>query len=200
MGFFQNIVLPGQPFLQNAPLREWKGAGAPLKALSVDPYAKNDERAFNSGEVYLAAIELPEGGTITGSRCASETTGAYTANNNSRFGLYSSDGTTLTKLAQTASSPTLLAGSGIKDVAFTAPLYLPAGMYWWACLVNWSAVTTAPTVSARLGSGLANIAQLLGGMGNVKLCGKIAGNTDLPATIAWASVIESTDRAVVGLY
>lgn len=146
---------------------------------------------FVDGTVKFWVLYLPYDATITGVGWLQGTQGNYTADNNNKVGLYTSDGTNLTLVASSASDDALwstYAAGTVGQKAFSSTYAAQAGRYWVAALYNNSGQTTAPTVYAtpNATSGIVNDV-LMSDTDEFTTC-SVAGLTDLPATQAWSGV------------
>jgi hypothetical protein len=105
------------------------------------------------GQIVFHAIPFQVATTVNGLAFIQTQTGNYTADNNNRVGLYSTNGTTLTLVASSANDGSLWqtasANTGFQ-VPFTTPYSLTVpGLYYAAFIYNNSAQTTAPQIIQR---------------------------------------------------
>ena len=145
---------------------------------------------MTSGQIYWIAMYLTAPATITGAYVPFNRAGNYTANNNNRIGLYSTDGTTLTQVASIADTPTMwttTSGSMLTQ-AFTSTYNAPAGLYYMAYLWCSSVTITAPRLVQQSMSGAFSD---LGLIGNNFRMGTMAGQTNLPSTQAISGIAHS---------
>jgi hypothetical protein len=106
--------------------------------------------ALVDGQATFQAVQIPYACTITGAWFVQTTQGDYTADNSNQVGLFSFDGTTMTKLAASADDGTLWKkGNGtFNQKAFSATYAAAPGTYYVAALYNNSAQVTAPKILA----------------------------------------------------
>lgn len=104
--------------------------------------------SLTDGVAVFTAIYLTVGATITGAAMGVSTTGVFTGDANNKMALYSCDGTTLTKVAETANNENIwkVATTSVTPQAFVTPYVATAGLYFLGSLYNSSAQTTAPAV------------------------------------------------------
>lgn len=151
------------------------------------------------GTLYIAPFYLPEPMTMTGLGYLITINGSYTADNNNRLGLYTSDGTNLNLVASCANDGNLWQPGSVggKQTAFSAPYAAAAGWYYVGNLYNTSAQTTAPGVG-RHNSVSGGIS---GAWGNDSIIhGTVAAQTDLPAQQAIAGLTVGTQFHWWGAY
>ena len=143
-----------------------------------------------SGTIYWMAVYLTTPQTITGAYVPFNRAGNYTANNNNRVGLYSTDGTTLTLIASNADTPAMwtTTSNSMLTQAFTATYSAPAGLYYMAYLWNSSVTITAPRVVTQTMNGAFVDIGLIGS--NIRV-GTLAGQTNLPSTQAISGIAHS---------
>ena len=143
--------------------------------------------ALTDGQVIFEALYLPTAATLTGVLIGMIQQGSYTSDNNNKVGLYTSDGATLTRVAQSTDDGTLWkasSGSTI-DKAFSSTYAAARGLYYVAMLYNNSAQVTAPTITRlSLNSSVIN-AGITSGYFRV---GTLSGQTDLPSTQAVSGI------------
>lgn len=168
---------------------------------TFDPMHASTTFSLTDGQVVFAAVYLPYDVTLTGAGFVQVVQGNTTQDNNNKIGLYTSDGTTLTRVAASADNGILwenAAGTG-KTQSFSSTYDAQAGLYFIAMLANWSAVVTTPTIAASPALAHANISGL-GTTGSALYYGTLAGQTDLDATEAWAGVVVTTAQPFLFLY
>lgn len=143
-----------------------------------------------SGTIYWMALYLTSPATITGAYVPFNRAGNYTASNNNRVGLYSTDGTTLTLVASNADTPTMwtTTSSSMLTQAFTAAYSAPSGLYYMAYLWNSSVTITAPRAVTQTMNGAFVDIGLIGS--NIRI-GTTAGQTNLPSTQAISGIAHS---------
>lgn len=178
---------------------------AHLRAVSPVLHQNNDwhtlagATGLGNNTLQLASLWVPDTRPITGVAFEMDTQGNYTANNNNKVGLYSSDGTTLTLVASSANDGNLWkAAVGGAQKAFSAPYTPPApGVYFIGALWNQSALVQAPLLGRQ--AALTTNASKQWGNKSI-LHGTVAGQNDLPATQALSGVTATLNPLWFGLY
>lgn len=179
----------------------WRAVSPTILASTLSPDQATNGTTLADGQVRFVAVHLPFDATVTGVAFFQTTQGDTTADNNNKIGLYTSDGTTLTRVAVSADSGTMWEGSANswQQVAFTGTYAAQAGLYFIAILSNWSAVATAPviaasapTVHAGINSGFTT--------GDSYLVATLAAQTDLDASEAWSGTAVSATTPLLMLY
>jgi hypothetical protein len=174
-----------------------------VKAQSFDPLtmlnATSSSQALTDGTVLFTAVWIPETLLTTGVIVPMATQGAFTADNNNKVGLYSSDGTTLTLVASTANNSGIFtqATGAAAQFAWASTVVLQPGLYYAAYLYNSSAQTTAPSV---VGQSLTGALAGIGQSGNLFRAGTLAAQTDLPSTQAISGISKTGGSAQKLLY
>lgn len=200
-----NVARAYMPSHMVQALRINRGSGGYLKALTFSPWECDGTGAtLFDGYVSFQAIDIPENCTITGVEYVQKQQGSYTADNNNKFGLYASDGTTLVLIAETANDGNIfkVAADTPTQVAFGSAVTVPAGVYYIAAIYNRSAQTTAPILYGQDIS-LSAAMDDFGYTGNVGMYGILTGQTDLPDTQAHSGVTWNGTNIrmhMVGLY
>lgn len=178
---------------------------AHLRAVSPVVHQNNDWRTLagatglGNNTLQLASIWVPDTRPLNGVAFEMDTQGNYTANNNNKIGLYSSDGTTLTLVASCANDGNLWkAAVGGAQKAFSAPYTPPApGVYFIGALYNSSALVQTPLLG-RQPALTTNSAKAWGN--DSLLHGTVATMNDLPATQALSGVTATLNPLWFGLY
>lgn len=154
------------------------------------------------GRLYLMAMYLPVASSITGMRLCVGTAGNFTADNNNKVGLYTSNGTTLTKVAESANDSTIWStASDFKSVPFTAPYAASVGLLYGAFLYNSSAQTSAPELyGMQISSAVRTAIQLAAKTNNEFRMGYLASQTDLPSSITMSAVTTGAELPFIGCY
>lgn len=144
-------------------------------------------------ELLLVGIWIPNPQTISGVWWFQQTAGVYTANNNSRVGLMTSNGTQAVPQVNCADSTTLWKASTGQYAfkAFTSSYVSPGQEYVWIqALWNRSAQTTAPVLGGRTANTGAS-QQLTNS--NISLAVKLSTQTNiLTANTNWSSFTNNT--------
>lgn len=179
----------------------WRAAGSTAKAMSIPPHFATTNQATTDQQITFTGVNLPYDASLTGVFWFQNTNGNYTADNNNKVGLYSTDGTTMTLVASSADTAGMWSqGAGDwRSLAFSAPYAAQAGLYYVAMLYNNSAEVTNPTI-ARTGAFIQASAANPIGAPTQKMFGTLATQTDLPASQALAGITPSTASIVVGVY
>lgn len=149
-------------------------AAAGILAWSIDPRVCVNSTPAASGDFHAGAVWLPAGIKITNLAQYAKTAG--TAVTHAFLGIYDN---TLTRVAETADSPTAFQTTGWITLALTAPYTTPAaGLYYFADVVT--ATTTMPgTLNGPL---IADAPAAILANGTV-LSVKAPGFTALPGTM-----------------
>lgn len=152
--------------------------------------------------IFGTAIYLPVAATLTGVYWYQATQGSYTANNNNRVGLFTSDGTNLTNVASSSDDGTLwkAASASWGNKAFSSTYPAAAGVYWVLGLYCRSAAATAPVIGSH--NSVANVGLLKCNNTNPAIHFTIGSQTNLPSTTtAWSGVSTATSgNAFFGVY
>lgn len=176
----------------------------PLDSISSFQTAGNGSLADQSLELSLICLEA--GATLTGMVVPTAANGNFTGNNNNKVGLYTSNGTTLTKVAESANNANIWKGgtNAAQLIPFTTPYVAAAGRLYGAYLYCRSAQTTAPSVPIRSGTvggstpgALYNL--MLGRTGHFR-AGTLAAQTDLPSSILVSAIVNSGTIPYMGVY
>ena len=157
--------------------------GATTVAETMPGWAATDAITLGDALAFFVAMYVPYDVTITGLGWVQRVTGSTTGDNNNKVGLYTTDGTTLTKAAESTTDANLWdVATGWQTKAFSSTVAVAGGSVVYAAIIgNWSASVTAPAIS---GVGVTQTAVLNVGMATPKRFGFISGLTDLPATQA----------------
>lgn len=168
------------------------------KAQTFDPVLiGNDLAGFNlpDGEVVFVAMEVLAAVSLVGLKWLQQKQGDYTTDHSQQVGLYSSDGTTLTRVAASADDANLWKAANDDSVGgknFAAPYTPPApGVVYAALLYNESAHTVIPALyrAAQNGSWIANANQ----QGDKVRVGKLSAQNSLPASVALSALTPDGD-------
>lgn len=154
---------------------------------TVEPMLCSSSHTIIDGNAVFCAVYLPYDVTLNGVGWYQVVQGSTTGDNNNKVGLYTSDGTTLTRVAASTTDSNLWDGAAnsVKTKDFSSTYAAQAGLYYIAFLGNWSAVATSPTIAAvpiLIHSGIHDVATT----GSSKHFGVVTGQTDLDATEAWS--------------
>ena len=179
-----------------------------FKAQTFDPWVPNLYfSSLTDSRLYFQAIELPVAATLTGIILAFSAQGVFTADNNNKVGLYTNNGTTLTRVAQSTNDGNIwkVATNSSAKTAFTSTYAAAAGSYWLAYLYNSSAQTTAPALPGKFpgsnGVGSALLAATDISVMNGRFPGGyLDGQTDLPSTTAVSGLTFSSTVLFGALY
>ncbi len=174
-----------------------------LKAWTFDPVAAAALAALTLTNTVAYYFQLPvlKADTLTGLNWFTQTTGngTHVATNN-KVGLYSYNGTTLTKVAASANQDSLWQGTN--DAAankdFSAPVAVVPGMYYVAFLYNASVETVAPAVYAA--SQQSTWVAELNLQGSKFRSAYKSGVSDLPSTQALSGLTTFGAVPFVGAY
>lgn len=175
--------------------------GSTMLASTRGLTALTTSTAMANSTLLLSAIYIPYAMTLTGVVWWQAVQGNYTANNNSKVGLYTSDGTNLSLVASCADDTALWKATtnSFAQKAFSATYNAAAGATLWVgALWNRSAQTTAPSLGAH--TALTNLAVGKPLNGSVTLQGTIGTQTDLPASPLWTAVTATTTCPWFGVY
>jgi hypothetical protein len=157
--------------------------------------------AMVDGTRLFNAVWLQTSETITGVKFYQGTQGNFTGDNFNGIGLFSYSGGTLTQVAVTANDANIWKGtSGTwQTVAFTTPVALSPGIYYYCFMYNNSAETTAPTIGVAQPVGASGVA--VGDFTNsAKLTANQTTQTTMPSSIAMTSLSSFTTRQFAALY
>lgn len=155
------------------------------------------------GTALYGALFVPKAVTANGIAYFMRVSGVFTADNENSLALYSVNQTTgdLTRVAISANAGSNFTGTAqtFKQVAFTAPVNLSAGVYVVGCLWNTSGIpTTAPAIASGVAlqnSAMCNVLMLP----NTKLYGTQA-LTSQGSGFTSASITVTTITPWFGLY
>lgn len=179
-------------------------AANPVRAFSVD--VNNATLTVNGlvdGVLRLTGLVIPEDFVATGFTWLQDQQGAYTADNENRLGVYTSDGTDLTLVQSSVNDGNVwkaAVGQASKAASGTEA-YTAGQLVWIGTLFNNSAVPTAPNLVCGPAPYSAT-AQKMGLGTNEAWNAYLGGQATLPSTIAWSAVTSSglRIRLGVGLY
>lgn len=165
-----------------------RALGTTMLAATLDPCLGTAGSALGDGVNLFGALYLPAKRTITGVGFYQSVQGNYTADNNNKIGLYTSDGTTLTRVAQSANNGNLwkAAANTYVQEPFSATYEAEPGVYFVAGLYNQSAQVTAPSILQLLVNNAAIPAAKF--PGNVRITGQLTGQTDMAASTTFAGL------------
>lgn len=189
---------------QTNAIRAIQDAGGTLQAICTwcDLIPLNTLAIVNQ-RILFSNIYIPESATdLTGIYWVQTVTGAYTADNNNKVGLYSVDGDSIRLIASSANDGDLwkAADSTFQYKAFSSAYSDPEpGVYYTAFIYCISGSTTAPQLGARYNaiSGL-NARALIGN--NHFSSGYLDNQTDFPTAIALADISQLTGIYWSGVY
>lgn len=162
-----------------------------LLAWSDDPALATSTYKPASGTLALmltsAALSRVSGATLTVSVQVTTAGATLTAAQN-LLGLYSSDGTTLTRIGVSADQSAVWTSTGLKTVSFitSAAIAMGSSLYLAVLAVG----TTTPAFQAALAAPLINA-------GPVKRRSSVAAQTTLPASIAVSSLVAASTNVAV---
>lgn len=179
-------------------------ASFPIRAFSVDVNnATLTSNGLVDGVLRLTGLVIPEDFEASGFVWLQDQKGVYTADNENGFAVYTSDGTSLTKVQSgTNSGNVWKADVGQASCgAVDARSYSAGDLVWIATLFNTSALTTAANLVCGPAPYSAT-AQLFGLGASEAWNAYLAAQTTLPESIAWSAVTSSglRMRLGVGLY
>lgn len=137
----------------NDMLYSLKLLGSDLKGLPVNPVVPTSYTNLTDSTVLFTQIFIPRAGLITGIHTgAGNVTGNYVASSTgfNGVGLYTSNGTTLTAVAQSTNDKAHLTTPAYegKNIPFITPYQANAGVYWVAIYYNMNSATVVPQVIA----------------------------------------------------
>lgn len=130
-----------RPLTVHHGLKTLQALGSVVKASTTDPSVAHTTGGMGDGWAMFHAIYVPRPMTLTGA-CFVLTTAMTVPDNSNQLGLYSTDGTTLTRLAVTTTDSTLWQSPGFKQKAFSSPIAVAEGVYYLAALANWNGGVT----------------------------------------------------------
>lgn len=145
--------------------------------------------------VFILLDPITESTTVTSIQFYLQTNGSFTADNTNSVALYSYNGTTYTKVAESANDATIFnGGTGFKTVNLSSQTTISAGLYAVALLYNNSAQTTAPALAT-----CSTISNLSGQIypSSFKLLSVLSGQSTMPATATVSSLTATSSMAVV---
>lgn len=125
--------------------------GSDLKGLPIAPSLPTTYTTMEDSVIHFTAIYIPKGGILTGVHVGmANVTGNYVASSTGFNGvvLYSSNGTTLTAVAQSANTKNNWTGNAYegKDIPFTSPYTATAGVYYVGVYMNYITSTVVPAL------------------------------------------------------
>ncbi|MFN0088661.1 MAG: hypothetical protein ACKVWR_00105 [Acidimicrobiales bacterium] len=161
-----------------------------LLAWAYDPAAAVNSLAGTSGTLYVVRMRLAEAATISSIVAYVGTAGATLTAAQNLAGLYDAAGV---RLGVTADQSSAWTSTGTKVMALTAPVEVPAGVYWAALL---AVGTTTPAFTRSAGSASASVGQTAAPY-RFSIAG--TGQTSMPATITPGSVTAAPVAYWVGL-
>jgi hypothetical protein len=128
------------------------------------------------------------------------TQGSYTADNNNRIGLYTTDGSNFALVASCANDGNLWKGasSTVVSKAFSSTYAATAGLYFVAALFTYSALVTAPVIASSgvISGGL----NTWGLAANIYRNPRIAAQNDLPSAPAVTGMTDNFSTLLFGVY
>lgn len=179
----------------------YAGLGSVVAAENMDLINILSTTALTSQLLYLHAIRIPVATTIAGVLFYIHTAGVYTANNNCKIGLYSYSAGTITLVASSNNDGNLWKGTSgnFTKKAFASAYPATAGVYYIGSLYCSSAQTQAPLLGSFTAAlGVNAIALDFTNSSSLKLT--LAGQTDLPASLALSTATMGTTLQYHGLY
>lgn len=198
VGYRDGLGAPGVEF----DLTIARALGSTLIAQSFPSGLCSTTFNLTNSQAFGVPIWLEKAYTLTGAVHFQATTGAYTANANTGnlMGLYTSDGTNLTRVAVTGDTGSIWKGTASTYVqtAFTSTYSASAGLYWLVGLWNRTAVTTTPVMAA--GTSYSNAAVGKPNNTSVAFNFTLASQTSMPSSIAWSSVTAVATQPWLGVY
>lgn len=176
-----------------------QGANATNKLLgcTYDPtYVAIAADALTDARAVWVPITLPKG-TITGLVVFMAVAGNFTGDQENSFGLYTSDGTTLSRVAISSNDANIWKSTANTQTAFafTSPYTSAGGTFWIGYLYNNSAQTTAPQLY------YVNPNTSLGAFGSGSSERRFhrvykSATTALPSSQTWATLTDVTDNKI----
>ena len=129
-----------------------KLCGTPFKGFAPFPVNFANGVTMTDGRLAMNILYVADTTVMTGAKYYIKTQGSYTADNFNGFILYKVTGSTVTQVAITANTATAwsITSYSTGTIAFTAPYTAYPGVYYLACLSNWSAVTTVPVIDGMV--------------------------------------------------
>lgn len=179
-------------------------AADPIRAFSLDVNnATLTANGLVDGVLRLTGLVIPEDFVATGFTWLQDQQGSYTADNENRLGVYTSDGTDLTLVQSSASDGNVwkaAVGQASKAASATRNYYA-GDIVWIGTLLNNSAQVTAANLVCGPAPYSATAQKL--GLGTSEAWNAyLVAQTTLPESIAWSAVTSSglRIRLGVGLY
>lgn len=172
-------------------LSSLQAMGSGIKAMSYDPQLAVSATNPADQTLRLIRIDVTSQILVTGVKMllAGSLTALGTSPAKNKVALYGLGTTGISLLAASADTPTLLTQSaGLVGAAFTAPVTIPAGVYWAGIL---SALGTGPTGAATQAcrvAPLSSVSSTLDLPANVKSNMSMTGQSDLPGAIGTPNV------------
>lgn len=155
--------------------------GTPIKWSNFAMQDVDGNTTLTDGRMAVFAMWLPAM-TVSTIYFIQAVNGNFTADNNNKLGLYTNNGTNLTKVAETASDDNLFkSGAGLKSKALSSTYDTSEGLYYVAFLYNQSAATTTPSF-CRAQVGNTAVVDCLGS--DYQTAYQFNSQTDLPSSIA----------------
>lgn len=150
-----------------------------LLAWSYDPSMSlsNNTAAWTASVLYLVRMYVPAGGTATGLGSGIFTAGV-SVSGNAGMALYSDAGT---RLAMSANIAANFTSTGYQQFAFTAPVDLTAGTYYWGSVL----VQTASTAPIPVNTAM--LSAVYDGVNGVARSISYSATTSFPASVTIAS-------------
>lgn len=158
-----------------------------------------------SQEFYLTQIAVPSPQTLSNFWNVMQTAGVFTAGSGeNRMALYTSNGTTLTLVMQTADNGNIWKQTALTYYSVGAAVAYAAaeGTYFMALMYATSAQTTQPQVGMIAGpSNPSEISGMVGTGTGEKLIVKATGQATMPSSILWSNVATANARTppIVGV-
>ena len=175
------------------------------KALSFFDFQNDNISTLSlvNATIYLAMMYVPDLTTITGLYLPKQAnSNLMTYNNNNKVGLYTSNGTTLTRIAQSANDGTIWNSPAMRSVPFTSTVNVQ-GIVYGAFLLNYSATggnPSMPVLNIATATAHATGNTSSGGVSGMFRSGTIGSQTDLGTTIATSGVTSAAKMPLIGLY
>jgi len=153
------------------------------------------------GDIRWLAAFLPTDATLTGIKFWLMVACVSSGNTMSKVGLYTSDGTTLTRVAQSNNNANLFKGTTdiMHDEPFSGTYAATRGLYYIAYLHNPTGETTIPEILKFENMSTVATSGMDFTTGDMH-SGVTTGNTDLPATQLLSGITKSNIRPYVAAY
>lgn len=136
---------------QSAAFAAARETGILMQVYDIGQSDNGSGDAMVNGAINFSLMYLPRPETLTGMIVPLGAQGVFTPSGDNKVGLYATDGSTLTLVAESANNSGIwtAAAASATAIPFTTPYAAQPGYYYAAALWSASAVTTAPTMPTK---------------------------------------------------